>query len=143
MNVSVVLANFAKVSDNMLDVQGAGWSFIGPGPIGFHVGGLLHCPWHESNQQHRLRVELLDADGAPVSHPENGNPIAVEGVFEIGRPPGTKPGASVPMPFAFPFGAFELEPGAQYEIKVSVDDETRDDWRVPFSVRPVPQVRAA
>jgi hypothetical protein len=140
----VVLANFAKVSDNMVDVQQAGWSFIGPEPFSFFVAGVALCPWHEANQKHEMKVELLDADGAAVPNPETGQPLMVSATFEIGRPPGTKPGASMPMPFAFQFGMAEPEAGAQYEIRVSVDGEHRDDWRLPFTVRDAPvQAQAA
>jgi hypothetical protein len=138
VNVSVLLANFAKVSDNMLDVQQAGWSFVGPGPARFAVAGIAHCSWHEANQRHELKIELVDADGAPVLHPENGQPLMVHGHFEVGRPAGTKPGSSVPMPFAFPFAVPALPPGSQYEMRLSVDGECRDDWRVPFTIRAAP-----
>jgi hypothetical protein len=143
LNVSVMLANFAKASDNMLDVQQAGWTFVGPGPVSFFVAGLVYCQWHEANQKHELKVELLDADGRAFPHPINGQPVQVGVVFEIGRPPGVKPGATMTMPFALPFGAFELDPGAQYEIRVSVDGEGRDEWRLPFTVREAPPQQIA
>ena len=140
MYANVVLASFAKVSDNMLDVQAGGWSFIGPGVVQFFVAGVLHCPWHESNQKqkHAFSIELLDADGAAVENPEKGEPAKVDGEFEIGRPPGTKPGTSVPAPFAFPFGGWELDAGEQYEIRLTIDGETQEGWRLPFTVRERP-----
>ena len=137
MNATVVLANFAKVSDGMLDVQGGGWTVAGS-PTSFFVAGLVQCDWHETNQQHSLRLELLDADGGAVPHPENGDPIALGATFEIGRPPGTKPGTSFNWPFAIPFGAFELEQGARYEMRLSLNGEARDEWRLPFTVGPAP-----
>jgi hypothetical protein len=144
MNACVMLANFAKASDNMLDVQQAGWSFAGPGPVSFFVAGLVYCEWHETNQKHELKIELLDADGSAVQHPENENPVMVAANFEVGRPPGIKAGATMTVPFAVPFGAFELSPGEQYEIKLSIDGDARDEWRLPFTIRQVvPQQRAA
>lgn len=143
MIASVMLANFAKVSDNMLDVQQAGWTFIGPGPVSFVVAGLVSCQWHETNVKHELKMELLDADGHAFPHPENGQPVQIAGEFEIGRPPGTKPGSTVQMPFAQPFGAFVLEPGTQYEVKLTIDGDSRDEWRLPFTVRDAPQEQIA
>jgi hypothetical protein len=143
MNASVMLANFAKVSDNMLDVQQAGWTFIGPGPVSFFVAGLVSCDWHELNQRHQLGAELLDADGRPVPHPTNGDPIRAEAGWEMGRPPGTRPGTTLVMPFAIPFGAFELEAGQPYIVPVSLDGATRDEWRLPFTVRESPQEQHA
>jgi hypothetical protein len=142
VNATVLLANFAKVSDGMLDVQGGGWT-VASSPVSFFVAGLLRCDWHETNQAHTLRIELLDADGAAVPNPQSGEPIALEATVEIGRPPGTKPGSSFHLPFAQPFGAFELEPGSRYEIRVRVNGEDRDEWRLPFTVRDQPPQRVA
>jgi hypothetical protein len=143
MNACVMLANFAKVSDGMLDALGAGWTQIGPGPVSFCVAGLVSCDWHELNQRHELKVELLDADGQPVPHPENGNPILAAADWEMGRPPGTKQGSTLNFPFAIPFGLFQLKPGEQYVIAVSIDREPRDAWRLPFTVREAPQQQLA
>jgi hypothetical protein len=143
MNATVLLANFAKVSDGMVDIQQGGWTQIGPGPVSFFVAGLVSCQWHETNQKHDLRVELLDADGGAVPHPENGEPILTAGTFEIGRPPGVKAGATIHMPIAVPFGLFELEAGADYEVRLTIDGEGRDEWRLPFTVREVPPQQVA
>src|SRR5256885_7185475 len=53
-----------------------------PGPVSFFVAGLVSCEWHETNQKHELRLELLDADGGSVPHPENGQPVATSATFE-------------------------------------------------------------
>jgi hypothetical protein len=143
MRACVLLANFAKVSDDMLDTMGAGWTFIGPGPVSFFVAGLVSHDWHELNRQHNMTVELLDSDGQPVPNPANGNPAAATAQWEMGRPPGTKDGSSLNFPFAVPFGAFELEPGQQYVVMVTIDGETRDDWRLPFTVRDQPREQLA
>jgi len=138
MNASVMLANFAKVSDGMLDVQAAGWTQIGPGPVSFFVAGLVSCDWHELNQKHELTAELLDADGKAFPHPQNGEPVRATAQWEIGRPPGTKPGATMVMPFVIPFGVFELEPGQPYIVQFNINGDARDDWRLPFTVRDAP-----
>ena len=138
MQASVQLANFAKVSDGMLDSLGAGWTFIGPGPVSFFAAGIVSVDWHELNRRHELRIELLDADGAPVPHPANGSPILASLTWEMGRPPGTKEGSSLNFPFAVPFGAFELAAGGQYVVAVTIDGESRDEWRLPFTVRDLP-----
>jgi Family of unknown function (DUF6941) len=138
MNASVMLANFAKVSDGMLDVQAAGWTQIGPGPISFFVAGLVFCDWDELNQRHELKAELLDADRQPVPNPADGEAIHATAEWEMGRPPGIKPGTTLVMPFAIPFGVFELEAGVQYVVQVSIDGDPRDQWRLPFTVRDAP-----
>ena len=145
MDATLLLASFAKVSDGMVDIMQGGFTEIGPGPVSFCVAGTVMCQWHETNQEHELKLELLDADGQAFPHPENGEPVQLTKVFEVGRPPGVKPGVSMTLPLAEPFGAFELEPGEQYEIKLTLDGDTRDDWRLPFTIRkaPPPQQLAA
>jgi hypothetical protein len=138
MNANVMLANFAKVADGMLDVQAAGWTQIGPGPVSFFVAGLVSCDWHELNQRHELKAELLDADRQAVPHPASGEPIHATAQWEMGRPPGVKPGTTLVMPFAIPFGVFELEAGQQYVVQFSIDGDVRDQWRLPFTVRDAP-----
>jgi len=138
-----MLANFAKVSDGMVDTMGAGWTFIGPGVVSFFVAGLVSCDWHELNRRHELKVELLDADGTAVPHPENGNPIAAVAQWEMGRPPGTKDGSTLNFPFAIGFGGLALDAGEQYVVSVAIDGEARDEWRLPFTVRDAPQQQLA
>ncbi|HEY2326783.1 MAG TPA: hypothetical protein VGH52_04780 [Gaiellaceae bacterium] len=138
MRASIVLANFAKISDGMVDALGVGWTYTGPGPITFFATGIVTCDWHELNQEHTLRLELLDADGKAVPLPQNDEPILAEIKFEIGRPPGTKHGTSFNFPFAIPFGAFVLTPGEQYVVAMSIDGESNDAWRLPFTIRDAP-----
>jgi len=140
MKATLLLADYAKVSDGKLDMLGAGWSVAGPGPVAFVVAGIVHVPWDETNVTHTVRLELLDADGAPVLHPANDEPIFVEFQVEVGRPPGVKPGTPMDVPVAVPFGAFQLEPGSRYEVRATIDGRDDEDWTLPFSIRSaVPQ----
>lgn len=143
MRASVFLANFAKVSDGMVDALGVGWTFIGPGPLSFFVAGLASCDWHELNKRHELKVELFDADGSSVPHPAHDKPIMAALQWEMGRPPGTKDGSTLNFPFAIPFNGFELEPGEQYVVPLTIDGESRDEWRLPFTVRDAPEQQLA
>jgi hypothetical protein len=81
---------------------------------------LIEVPWDEANTEHRLRTYLLTEDGQPVSAP-HGEPLEVDGGFEVGRPPGVKPGSTLNTPLAINFNALTLEPGG-YEWRLEVDD---------------------
>ena len=66
--------------------------------------------------RHTLRLELLDADGNPVTmETEDGEeePIVFfdDLVFEVGRPPGLKPGTPLDFPVAVNSGPLPLAPG--------------------------------
>jgi hypothetical protein len=141
MKITLLLADFARVADGKLDVIGGGWSMMNAqGPFGFFVAALFQIPWDQTNHQLTFRLELLDADGHGVPA-ENGDTIRAEGEFEAGRPPGLRPGTPVDAPLVVPFGPLMLDDG-RYEIRLTIDGETKEDWFVAFTLRqaaPQPQ----
>jgi hypothetical protein len=139
MKVTMLLADYANVSDGKLTVVGGGWSLIGPEPAPFGIAILVHVPWDQANQLHVLRLELLDADGEAVVIETDGGEEPVvffdDVEFEVGRPAGLKPGTALEFPLAVNSGPLPLEPGRRYEWRLSLDGRTDDDWRLPFTVR--------
>ena len=134
MKVTLLLADYAKVADGKLDVIGSGWSMMrAAGPFGFFVAALFQIPWDQTNEQHRFRLELLDADGHGVPTAD-GDAVRAEGEFEVGRPPGLRQGTPVDAPLVVPFGPLVLDDG-RYELRLTIDDETKEDWFVAFTVR--------
>ncbi len=137
----MLLADFAQVADGKLTVVGGGWSLIGPEPTPFGIALLVHVPWDQANRRHTLRLELLDSDGQPFLIPadeEEQSVVFLDNVeFEVGRPAGLKPGTSLELPLAVNSGPLPLEPGNRYEWRLSIDGEGDEDWRLPFSVRPL------
>ena len=130
MKVTLLLADYAKVADGKLDVLGSGWSMMrAAGPFGFFVAALFQIPWDQTNTKHAFRLELLDADGQPVSIGDEA--IRIDGEFEAGRPPGLKPGTPVDAPLVVPFGPLD---SGRYEIRLTIDGETKEDWFVAFTL---------
>jgi hypothetical protein len=135
MKVTLLLADFARVASGKLDVIGGGWSMMNAqGSFGFFVAALFQIPWDQTNQQHRFRLELLDADGRGVPTEDGQQTIRAEGEFEAGRPAGLRPGTPVDAPLVVPFGPLVLDEG-RYEIRLTIDDDTKEDWFVAFTVR--------
>ncbi|MFO7571878.1 MAG: hypothetical protein R6W48_04665 [Gaiellaceae bacterium] len=137
MKVTLMLADYAVVSDGKLTVVGGGWSQTGPEPASFGIGLLIQVPWDQANTVHSFSVELLDADGASVAfETEDGEeqPVAFGGDFEVGRPPGLKPGTPLDFPVAVNSTPLPLEPG-RYEWRLTIDGDGREDWSLPFTVR--------
>ena len=135
----MLLADSAQVSEGKLFVLGGGWSRIGPGPTPSAVAIIIEVPWDQTNVTHRWRLELVDSDGRPVMWtptPEGEQPLVIQGQFEVGRPPGIALGSSIGMPLAINFGPLPLGPGSRYEWRLTVDNESDSDWRLPFSTRP-------
>jgi hypothetical protein len=40
------------------------------------------------------------------------------------------------VPLAINIGPLPLPPGGRYEWRLTIDGETSEDWRLPFSTRP-------
>jgi len=119
----MMIADFARVANGKIDVIGGGWSMMNAqGPFGFFVAALFQIPWDQTN-----------ADGQGVAIP-GGETVRAEGEFEVGRPPGLRPGTPVDAPLVVPFGPLELEEG-RYELRLTIDDETKEDWFLAFTVR--------
>jgi hypothetical protein len=137
VKATLLLADYAVVSDGKLTIVGGGWSQTGPEPASFGIGLLIQVPWDQANALHVFSVELLDADGAAVAfETDDGEerPVAFGGEFEVGRPPGLKPGTPLDFPVAVNSTPLPLEAG-RYEWRLTIDDESRQDWTLPFTVR--------
>ena len=142
MKATLLLADYAVVSDGKLTVVGGGWSQTGPEPSAFGIALLIQVPWDQANTVHTFSVELLDADGAAVvvdsedaeQAAEDEQAVAFGGEFEVGRPPGIKPGTPLDFPVAVNSSPLPLEPG-RYEWRLTIDAESRADWTLPFTVR--------
>jgi hypothetical protein len=137
MKATMLLADYSVVSDGKLTIVGGGWSQTGPEPASFGIGLLIQVPWDQANTVHSFNVELLDADGTPVfleTPEEEEQTVAFGGEFEVGRPPGLKPGTPLDFPVAMNSTPLPLEPG-RYEWRLTIDGEGRQDWTVPFTVR--------
>jgi hypothetical protein len=132
----MLLADAVQAAEGKLYILGGGWSIRAPEPVPMAIALYVQVPWDRTNEQHAWALELLDADGQPVLVGEDGEePVRVEGGFEVGRPPGLKPGTPIDVPLAINFGPLPLEPGGRYEFRLAIDGETDEDWRLAFSTR--------
>jgi hypothetical protein len=134
---TVLLADAAQAVDNKLSMLGGGWSITGPEPIPYAIALMLKVPWDEANRKHVLRLELLDSDGqALLQGPaENPQPIVIETGFEVGRPPGLKPGMPIDLALAINVRPLPLPPGGRFEWRLSIDGHTEAHWHAAFSTR--------
>ena len=132
-----MLADFAQVAGGKLYVNGGGWSIMGPQPTPFAIVLDIKVPWHGINVDHALRLDLLDADGQPVEveTTEGPKPLRLEGRFQATPAPGVKPGTQIDLPLAFNLPPQPIPAGGRYEWRLSIDDETHEDWRLVFRTR--------
>jgi hypothetical protein len=139
VKVTLMLADHAQAVGGKLYISGGGWSVTGPEPVPFAIALDVKVPWHAIDQDHELRLELVDADGRPVEveTPGGTEPLVFEAEFRVTPTAGVKPGT--PIDFAFAINVNpqpSIEPGGRYEWRLSIDGETREDWHLAFSTRP-------
>jgi hypothetical protein len=132
MEIDALLCDYAQVAGGKLFIAGANIdrAFFPPGaqppylPT-FAVAGVVHVPWTETNKQHILNFELIDADGSPIRIPAEVNPdqpeVRGEMPFNVGRPPILESGDAQMVPFAFNFQALPLVKAGKISIKLILD----------------------
>jgi hypothetical protein len=98
----------------------------------------IDVPWDQTNQRHKLRLELVDSDGEPFVPPGEEAGLFVEADFEVGRPPGLKAGTPIDLPFAVNIGPLPLDPDSRYVWRLSIDGHSEPEWELAFSTRPQP-----
>ena len=133
-----MLADHAQALFGKLYLMGGGWNVIGPDPSSMALAGIIELDWNEANEPKRMRIELLTEDGqsVPVQTPVGERPVQIETTVEVGRPPGTPRGVSFNIPLAINLGPLPIPPGHRYVWRFSIDGESREEWRLPFSIRP-------
>ena len=102
-------------------------------------------PWDQANQRHTIRLELVDADGAPVTvtgeDDEEAAIVFLDNVeFEVGRPAGYQARHAARAANRGNSGPLPLKPGGRYEWRLSINDRSDEDWRLAFSVRPEEEI---
>jgi len=135
--VTVVLADAAQVYDGKLSILGGGWQTIRAMTAPFAIAILIAVPWSETNRRHKMLFTLRTADGQPVAFGEGAGsvPLQIGTEFEVGRPPGFPQGSRFNVPIAVNVAPLPLQPGS-YVWTWSLDSAERDEWRLPFEVRP-------
>jgi Family of unknown function (DUF6941) len=137
MKLTMLLCDSAQAVSGKLYVLGGGWNVTGPEPSSSAIALQIDVPWDLTNTQHKLRLDLVTDDGQPVMipTPTGQSPAQITAEFEVGRPAGHKAGTPLGVVLAVNIGPLPLSPGGRYEWHCHINEETRDEWRVAFSVR--------
>jgi hypothetical protein len=137
MRVTMMLADAAQAVGGKLYILGGGWSVAGPGPTPMAIAIKIEVPWDEANRPHALTLALLDEDGRPVSvtTPAGERPVQVDTQFEVGRPPGLRPGTPLDLPLAINVGPLPLAAGRVHVWRLAIDGRSEPAWQVSFSTR--------
>lgn len=136
MKITMMLADHATAIAGRLFIHGGGWNVAPAGRVTCAVALIVELPYDERNKDHKLVLELLDADGQPVRVDQEGQTSALRlqgtlraedrGVVEAGTP------ACVSI--AFNVQNVMLNAG-RYEWRFWINGQTKDEWRLPFATR--------
>jgi hypothetical protein len=132
IEATMLLAD-AAVADptGKIHMLGAGWSVTTSPTAPSAVAVFFRIPWDRTNTKIPSTLELVDADGHPVSL-GNGEPgIRIDEVIEVGRPPGLEPGTPIDASFQISVGSLPLKPG-RYQWRLTVAE---GEWSISFTVR--------
>jgi hypothetical protein len=138
MRATVLLADSAQAdaANNKIHALGIGWSVTSTPTPAAAVVVILKVPWTATNTKHTVHLSLVDSDGQPV-RPGGGDPLEVDGEFELGRPAGLPPGTEIDHNFVLNLSpGIPLPSGQMYEWRLSIDGRHEEDWVARFYVRP-------
>jgi Family of unknown function (DUF6941) len=137
MEATVLIGDYARAVENKLDVIGAGWTHTGPGAVNFGIGIIVSVSWDEANTKHHFVLDLLDADGRAVMAPDGSQPLlhAEFAEFEVGRPPGMRPGTSQNVALALNVAGMPLPAGERYQLRLVPDGDEDAAVSVAFETR--------
>ena len=134
MQVNVMLADFAEVHQNKLFITGAGVNLVivpptEPYVANFGIGLIVTIPWTATNQNHRLRIALVDRDEhvVPVFQPPPGLDVpeddrgVILGNFNVGRSAIMEVGEDSILPIAFQFPNLLIPHPGSYKIVIEID----------------------
>lgn len=152
MDAKVLLCDFAEVSGGKLFITGAGISLVAssslqpPYPINICLAVLVQIPWHETDAEHLLTIELVsEADGGQRrvmlsdQLPEQANPAdrgMIALVFSAMRLPTMVDGDESIMPMSIPLFGLPLPEYGPYFFSVRIDGREMD--RASFRLVPLP-----
>lgn len=140
IRATLMLADAAQAAEGKLYILGGGWNIIGPAPSPTAIAMHLEVSWDLSNVRHQWRLDLVDSDGEAVmiATPLGDQALVLQGEFEVGRPAGVTPGTGLGIPLAINLGPLPLAPGRRYEWRLTIGDESDENWRLAFSTRSAP-----
>lgn len=85
----LILADGAEATNGKIFILGGGvdrhLAAGFPAPLNADVAFSFLVEWGETNNRHAVSLKILDEDDKPIA-------TVLDGEFEVGRPPGAKPG---------------------------------------------------
>ena len=145
MRVDAMLCNHAEAVNNLLYVSGGGVNVSSfpmgmpqPYPVAVALAIQITVPWMQTNQQHKVNVEIVGEDGESIkiTNPAGvEEPFTLEMAFNVGRPAGLQPGDEQSIALAANLASIPLPAAGKYEFVINVDGNP--ERRLPLRLQPV------
>lgn len=147
MLLDAFVCNHVEAVNNLLYVSAGGINngqvppnINPPYPITVGIGIMVTVPWAQTNQQHKLEIELLTEDGMPVEPPSppdgTPKPFRLEMSFNVGRPPNVSVGDNQHVALAANLAGLPLPALGKYEFVLRIDGS--DERRLAYRLSPLP-----
>jgi hypothetical protein len=145
LQAHLMLADYATVANGKFYISGGCWAIRSPQPMQWALALEVRVPWHDNSRKFRFELDLVDADGQPVTidGPEGPKPLRGEGEIQVTAGPGVKPGSEIAGLAPMNLPPIALPAGQQFEWRLTIEGQTREDWRVTFATAALPARRAA
>jgi hypothetical protein len=121
ISTEIILCDAAQVADGKLYIIGGGWNISEVKNPAMAIAVMVTIPWSMANRRFKWSLELLDEDANPVRVGDESKPIIIEGSFEVGRPPGLKPGTTFNVPLVMNSIGTPLEEKSSYRWEFKLD----------------------
>ncbi len=142
MKVTALIANHVEAVNNLLYVTGGGIDrahvpagVSAPYVTQIALGVLVQIPWTATNQNHALKVDLVDADGHAVqvpTGPDTSAPFNAEMQFNVGRPPALEIGEEQTIALAVGLPGMPFPALGQYRFVIYIDQTQLEE--LPFKI---------
>lgn len=129
------LADHAEAINGKLYVTGGCWDriFVPTVPVKHNhlsVVFALVVPWTSTNEKHALEIGCEDAEGTSAL------PGPLKGNFEVGRPPGWRPGDDATVIGVFHINDLPVTKEGRYSFVLKIDEQ--EIARTPLTIQIVP-----
>jgi hypothetical protein len=146
IRATMLLADHVQAAEGKLNLLGGGWRWTGPDPSTFGIGVVIEFPWEAVGEEHTVKLDLIDGDGAPVELPQGDGisaPFGFEATLPVAAPPGSKRGTPINVCIGVNVVQLQLPPSGRFEFRMEIDGEAHEEWRIGFNTRPEPQSHEA
>jgi hypothetical protein len=130
-----LIADHAEAVKGKLYITGGGWDVLSFDHVParrahLSLAAILRVPWDETNRDHTMTVDLVDADNHSLL-PKG----PISGSFAAGRPAHARVGDDQPGVFVMNFDNVEFKAAGNYRFLLTVDEDPLADARFKVVAR--------